>query len=119
MIIAVIVSWSLSKSNSSDVTVAVIVWICSSTISFPAIAWWRATAPGHHHHRRRHIHQDHPIQHHHRVIKSVIIVLIVTGGDRPPKVNFVFITSRTNATVKFTFPGVRNRKGERCNSSVR
>ena len=22
-----------------------IVWICSSTISFPAIAWWRATAP--------------------------------------------------------------------------
>ena len=42
---------------------------------------------------------------------SVIIVLIVAGGDRPPKVNFVFITSRANATVKFTFPGVRNRKG--------
>ena len=43
---------------------------------------------------------------------SVIIVLIVAGGgERPPKVNFVFITSRTNATVKFTFLGVRNRKG--------
>ena len=42
---------------------------------------------------------------------SVIIVLIVAGGERPPKVNFVFITSRTNATVKFTFQGYEIERG--------
>ena len=38
-------TYPAKMTDKRAVILILIVWICSSTISFPAIAWWRATAP--------------------------------------------------------------------------
>eukprot|EP00095_Tigriopus_kingsejongensis_P008790 snap_masked-scaffold120_size336265-processed-gene-2.7 protein:Tk08790 transcript:snap_masked-scaffold120_size336265-processed-gene-2.7-mRNA-1 annotation:"dopamine receptor" len=39
-------SYPFRMSNTRASLLILLVWVCSSAISFPAIAWWRATATG-------------------------------------------------------------------------
>ena len=39
-------NYPLKMSDKRAASLIVIVWVCSGSISFPAIAWWRLTAPG-------------------------------------------------------------------------
>ena len=38
-------TYPAKMTDKRAVILIFIVWVCSSAISFPAIAWWRATAP--------------------------------------------------------------------------
>ena len=38
-------TYPAKMTDKRAVILILIVWVCSSAISFPAIAWWRATAP--------------------------------------------------------------------------
>ena len=39
-------NYPIKMSDKRAASLIVIVWVCSGSISFPAIAWWRLTAPG-------------------------------------------------------------------------
>ena len=39
-------NYPIKMSDKRAAYLIIIVWICSSSISFPAIAWWRLTANG-------------------------------------------------------------------------
>ena len=39
-------NYPTKMSDKRAAYLIIIVWICSSSISFPAIAWWRLTANG-------------------------------------------------------------------------
>ena len=39
-------NYPVKMSDKRAASLIVIVWVCSGSISFPAIAWWRLTAPG-------------------------------------------------------------------------
>ncbi len=40
------ISYPCKMSDSRASLLILLVWVCSAAISFPAIAWWRAVAPG-------------------------------------------------------------------------
>ena len=39
-------NYPIKMSDKRAAYLIIIVWICSGSISFPAIAWWRLTAEG-------------------------------------------------------------------------
>ena len=39
-------NYPIKMSDKRAASLIIIVWVCSSSISFPAIAWWRLAADG-------------------------------------------------------------------------